>query len=144
MQHWPSSDPFLHCSYLCSWAFNPYISTSDKCESIQSRVKRRVLLPRVAYFLFFVFFCFFFFFFFFSPAWTSRAATFHFGNRRVGGKKIERGGGNNRDFLIRHRSIFVTDRSLERKVRHTRKFFLFLQQRHYSAPKCAQPFAILL
>lgn len=49
-----------------------------------------------------------------------------------------------RAFLFRHRSIFVTDRSLERKVGHTRTCFLFPQQRHYSALKCALPFFHLI
>lgn len=75
MQHGPSSDPFTF--FLCSSAFNPYISTSVKLSNLASKEGSSFLLVLL------------FFFFFSSPAWTSRGPTFHFGNQRVGGKKMK-------------------------------------------------------
>lgn len=83
---------------------------NDKCESIQSRVKRRVLLPRVD-----LFFCFsgvFFFFFFACMGFPS--CHFPFWQPTGRWEENDEVGRNNRDFLFRHRSIFVNG-SIARK-----------------------------
>lgn len=95
-----------------------------KCESIQSRVKRRVLLSRGAVFLGFF------------PLACMDFPRSHFPSRQPTGrwKEDEEVGEMIDNFSFAHRSIFALDRSLGRKdVGHARTCFLFLPRCHFHA-----------
>ena len=129
MQHGPSSDPFTF--FLCSSAFSPYISTSVKVSNLASKEGSYFLLVLL------------FFFFFFACMDFPRS---HFPFRQPTGRwKEDEEVGKIIDILsFAHRSIFVTDRSLERKeVGHARTCFSFLPRCH-PTPGCPAYFYIIV
>lgn len=112
MQHGPSSDPFTF--FLCSSAFSPYISTSVKLSNLASKEGSSFLLVLL----------FFFFLRLHGLPEVPLSISATNGSVEDVGKIIDM-------LSFAHRSIFVTDRSLERKeVGHARTCFSFLPRCH--------------